>query len=115
MTPAQAEVTVLHIPVIGRDRDDAASIAEKLRGRTAAAFTRRHHVGTTGDHIGRYRLLAESRNHAWMTEDNQKETLEFLAANRLPYVCVDMPQGHRSLAEQLVWRRFACCLAACGR
>jgi uncharacterized protein YecE (DUF72 family) len=30
-----------------------------------------------------------------MIEDNQHETLEFLSANRLPYVCVDMPQGHR--------------------
>jgi hypothetical protein len=31
-------VTVLDIPVIGRDREDAASIVEKLRGRTTAAF-----------------------------------------------------------------------------
>jgi hypothetical protein len=32
---------------------------EKLRGSTAAAvFARRHHAGTTGDVIGRYRLLA---------------------------------------------------------
>ena len=30
-----------------------------------------------------------------MTEDNQRETLDFLAAHRLPYVCVDMPQGYR--------------------
>jgi uncharacterized protein YecE (DUF72 family) len=30
-----------------------------------------------------------------MTEDNQEETLGFLAANGLPYVGVDMPQGHR--------------------
>jgi len=58
--PAQAEVTVLDIPVIGRDREDAASIVEKLRGRTtAAAFARRHHSGIAEDHIGRYRLLAE--------------------------------------------------------
>ena len=58
--PAQAEVTVLDIPVIGRDREDAASIVEKLRGRTpAAVFARRHHAGTAEDHIGRYRLLAE--------------------------------------------------------
>jgi uncharacterized protein YecE (DUF72 family) len=41
------------------------------------------------------RVCIEFRNHTWMTEDNQKETLEFLAANRLPYVCADMPQGHR--------------------
>jgi uncharacterized protein YecE (DUF72 family) len=29
-----------------------------------------------------------------MTPDNQAETLEFLAAGNLPYVCVDMPQGY---------------------
>jgi alkanesulfonate monooxygenase SsuD/methylene tetrahydromethanopterin reductase-like flavin-dependent oxidoreductase (luciferase family) len=58
--PAQAEVTVLDVPVIGRDREEAASIVERLRGRTtAAAFARSHHAGTAGDHIGRYRLLAD--------------------------------------------------------
>jgi alkanesulfonate monooxygenase SsuD/methylene tetrahydromethanopterin reductase-like flavin-dependent oxidoreductase (luciferase family) len=58
--PAQAEVTVLGIPIVGRDREHAASIAEKLRGRTAAAvFARRHHAGTAEEHIGRYRLLAD--------------------------------------------------------
>jgi uncharacterized protein YecE (DUF72 family) len=30
-----------------------------------------------------------------MTDDNQKETLGFLSANGLPYVCEDMPQGYR--------------------
>jgi alkanesulfonate monooxygenase SsuD/methylene tetrahydromethanopterin reductase-like flavin-dependent oxidoreductase (luciferase family)/predicted kinase len=58
--PAQAEVTVLDVPVIGRDRQDAGSMVEKLRGTTtAAAFARRHHAGTAEAHIGRYRLLAE--------------------------------------------------------
>jgi alkanesulfonate monooxygenase SsuD/methylene tetrahydromethanopterin reductase-like flavin-dependent oxidoreductase (luciferase family)/predicted kinase len=58
--PARVEVTVLDIPVVGRDREDAASIVEKLRGRTTAAvFAQRHHAGTAEDHIGRYRLLAE--------------------------------------------------------
>jgi alkanesulfonate monooxygenase SsuD/methylene tetrahydromethanopterin reductase-like flavin-dependent oxidoreductase (luciferase family)/predicted kinase len=58
--PAQAEVTVLDIPVVGRDRAEAGSIVEKLRGRTpATVFARRHHAGTAEDHIGRYRLLAE--------------------------------------------------------
>ena len=41
------------------------------------------------------RVCVEFRNHTWMTEDNQQETLDFLAAHRLPYVCVDMPQGYR--------------------
>jgi len=58
--PAQAQVTVLDIPVIGRDREDAALIVEKLRGRTtAAAFAQRHHAGPADEHIGRYRLLAD--------------------------------------------------------
>jgi alkanesulfonate monooxygenase SsuD/methylene tetrahydromethanopterin reductase-like flavin-dependent oxidoreductase (luciferase family) len=58
--PAQAEVTVLDIPVIGRNREDAAAIVEQLRGRTtAAAFAQRHHAGTADEHIGRYRLLAD--------------------------------------------------------
>ena len=40
------------------------------------------------------RVCVEFRNHTWMTEDNQKETLDFLAAHQLPYVCVDEPQGY---------------------
>jgi uncharacterized protein YecE (DUF72 family) len=31
-----------------------------------------------------------------MTDRNQAETLEFLAEHKLPYVCVDMPQGYPS-------------------
>jgi uncharacterized protein YecE (DUF72 family) len=41
------------------------------------------------------RVCVELRNHTWMTEENQKETLDFLSAHQLPYVCVDMPQGYR--------------------
>ncbi len=42
------------------------------------------------------RVCVEFRNRTWMTEDNQAETLGFLAAHQLPYVCVDMPQGYPS-------------------
>jgi len=41
------------------------------------------------------RVCVEFRNRTWMTPENQDETLAFLAGHRLPYVCVDMPQGHR--------------------
>jgi uncharacterized protein YecE (DUF72 family) len=41
------------------------------------------------------RVCIEFRNHTWMTPGNQQETLDFLAGHQLPYVCVDMPQGHR--------------------
>jgi alkanesulfonate monooxygenase SsuD/methylene tetrahydromethanopterin reductase-like flavin-dependent oxidoreductase (luciferase family)/predicted kinase len=58
--PAEVRVTVLDIPVVGADREHAAALVERLRGRTpAATFARRHHAGTAADHIGRYRLLAE--------------------------------------------------------
>ena len=42
------------------------------------------------------RVCVEFRNHTWMTDDNQSETLRFLADHQLPYVCVDMPQGYPS-------------------
>lgn len=58
--PAQVQVTVLDLPVIGRDREDAGALVERLRGRTSAtAFARAHHAGTAVDHVGRYRQLAE--------------------------------------------------------
>jgi uncharacterized protein YecE (DUF72 family) len=40
-------------------------------------------------------VCVEFRNRTWMTPDNQQETLDFLSAHQLTYVCVDMPQGHR--------------------
>jgi len=58
--PAGVLVTVLDVPVLGRDRDHAADLVERLRGRTqASAYARQHHAGTAADHIGRYRMLAQ--------------------------------------------------------
>ncbi len=42
------------------------------------------------------RVCVEFRNRTWMSDRNQAETLDFLAGNQLPYVCVDMPQGYPS-------------------
>ena len=41
-------------------------------------------------------LAVEFRNHTWMSERNADETLAFLRANGLIYVCVDEPQGFPS-------------------
>ncbi|MGH3681228.1 MAG: DUF72 domain-containing protein [Natronosporangium sp.] len=41
-------------------------------------------------------VAVELRHGSWFEGDNQQETLDFLREHRLPYVCVDMPQGHRS-------------------
>jgi alkanesulfonate monooxygenase SsuD/methylene tetrahydromethanopterin reductase-like flavin-dependent oxidoreductase (luciferase family)/predicted kinase len=51
-------VTVLDLPIVGRDRDDAWARVERLRGRTAAAaFARRTHAGTVDQHRARYAEL----------------------------------------------------------
>ena len=42
------------------------------------------------------RPVIEFRHASWFDGDNRDETLEFLRKHHLPYVCVDMPQGHRS-------------------
>jgi alkanesulfonate monooxygenase SsuD/methylene tetrahydromethanopterin reductase-like flavin-dependent oxidoreductase (luciferase family) len=58
--PDEVAVTVLDLPVVGRDRDDAWERVERLRGRTAAAtYARTHHAGTAAQHRDRYRTLAD--------------------------------------------------------
>ncbi|GAB3072708.1 LLM class flavin-dependent oxidoreductase [Pedococcus soli] len=58
--PAEVAITVLDVPVLGRDRDDTWRRVERLRGRTAAAsFARRHHAGEAATHARRFRELAD--------------------------------------------------------
>ncbi|GAA2702036.1 DUF72 domain-containing protein [Micromonospora olivasterospora] len=38
----------------------------------------------------------EFRHASWFDGANREETLDFLRRHELAYVCVDMPQGHRS-------------------
>ncbi|MFG1884755.1 DUF72 domain-containing protein [Micromonospora sp. NPDC049102] len=42
------------------------------------------------------RPVYEFRHASWFDGDNADETLSFLREHDLSYVCVDMPQGHRS-------------------
>jgi uncharacterized protein YecE (DUF72 family) len=49
-----------------------------------------------------YRICVEFRNKTWLSDDNQAETLDFLTSYGLPYVCVDMPQGHPSSVPPVV-------------
>ncbi len=58
--PDEVALTVLDVPVVGRDRDDTWRRVERLRGRTpAAAYARRHHAGEAASHVARYRQLAQ--------------------------------------------------------
>jgi uncharacterized protein YecE (DUF72 family) len=49
-----------------------------------------------------YRICVEFRNKTWLSEGNEAETLDFLTSYGLPYVCVDMPQGHTSSVPPVV-------------
>ncbi len=42
------------------------------------------------------RIASSSATRSWFDGDNQAETLDFLRQHELPFVCVDMPQGHTS-------------------
>ncbi|MFI6329913.1 DUF72 domain-containing protein [Micromonospora chersina] len=42
------------------------------------------------------RPVFEFRHASWFDGDNAEETLGFLRQHELPFVCVDMPQGHKS-------------------
>jgi uncharacterized protein YecE (DUF72 family) len=48
------------------------------------------------------RPVFELRNASWFDGANRNETLDFLRAHRLPFVCVDMPQGYKSSIPPVV-------------
>ena len=43
-----------------------------------------------------YEPAIEFRHRSWLEERNREETLSFLEEHRLPFVCVDVPQGFDS-------------------
>jgi len=48
------------------------------------------------------RVAVEFRHASWFDGDNERETLDFLREHDLPFVVVDMPQGHRSSIPPIV-------------
>ncbi len=42
------------------------------------------------------RVAIELRSASWFEGSNKDETLTFLRENKLPFVCVDMPQGYKN-------------------
>ncbi|OGO49446.1 MAG: hypothetical protein A2148_08180 [Chloroflexi bacterium RBG_16_68_14] len=43
--------------------------------------------------LPQYRIAVEFRNGRWLSERNAERTFRFLRDHRLPFVCVDEPQG----------------------
>jgi uncharacterized protein YecE (DUF72 family) len=56
----------------------------------------KEYIVACAERVAPDRVCVEFRNRTWMTDDNRAGTLGFLADRRLPYVCVDMPQGYPS-------------------
>jgi uncharacterized protein YecE (DUF72 family) len=48
------------------------------------------------ERLPQYTVAVEFRNNRWLSETNCQRTLRFLADERMPFVCVDEPQGFRS-------------------
>ena len=62
----------------------------------------KEYITACAERVAPRRVCVEFRNRTWMTPDNQRETLDFLSARGVPYVCVDMPQGYPSSIPPVV-------------
>ena len=62
----------------------------------------KHYLLECKERAAPYRICVEFRNKTWMSEENRDETLDFLRSYGLPYVVVDMPQGHASSVPPVV-------------
>jgi uncharacterized protein YecE (DUF72 family) len=58
--------------------------------------TARDYILACARRVAPRRVCIEFRNQTWMAAGRREQTLDFLAAHHLPYVCVDMPQGYPS-------------------
>jgi len=53
------------------------------------------------ERLPQYRIAVEFRNERWLSEQNAERTFRFLADHRLPFICVDEPQGFPSSVPPL--------------
>ncbi|QXJ21181.1 DUF72 domain-containing protein [Actinomadura graeca] len=56
----------------------------------------RAYIAEVKERCAPVRICVEFRHHSWLDEENRDATLEFLTRLDVPYVGVDMPQGHSS-------------------
>ncbi|MBI4286328.1 MAG: DUF72 domain-containing protein [Chloroflexi bacterium] len=52
--------------------------------------------------LPQYRIAVEFRHSSWVNEKNAERTMTFLRENKLPFVCVDEPQGFKSSVPPVV-------------
>jgi uncharacterized protein YecE (DUF72 family) len=56
----------------------------------------RDYIISCKEKLRQYRIAIEFRHNSWVNENNRERTLTFLRDNKLPFVCVDEPQGFKS-------------------
>ena len=83
---------------IKRDPDEAFPFGMGLVLTAGQDAQKNHSIGILRDDNDAFPF----RNTSWLNDDNRKETLEFLEAYDLPFVCVDMPQGFKSSVPPIV-------------
>lgn len=74
----------------------------------------RNYIVECQERLHDYRIAVEFRNSLWLEGKNRQRTLDFLTSNRIPFTCVDMPQGFKSsmpplaavTAPELAYVRF---------
>ena len=63
----------------------------------------RDYIVEAKERLGQYRMAVEFRSGLWMSDEGRQErTLGFLEDNKIPYVCVDEPQGFKNSVPPVV-------------
>ena len=60
------------------------------------------HLNELHERLPQYTAAVEFRNSLWLDEEHRERTLGFLSERRIPYVCVDEPQGTRASVPPVV-------------
>ena len=94
--PAEVAVTVLDLPIVGRDRDEVWSRVERFRGRTSAAtFARTRHAGTYDEQRARYEsLAAKGVSTVFVALAHLQTSADVLAAAPMLDISATRPGSH---------------------
>jgi uncharacterized protein YecE (DUF72 family) len=56
----------------------------------------RDYILSCKENLRQFQIAVEFRHNSWVNEKNKERTLAILRDNKLPFVCVDEPQGFKS-------------------
>jgi len=67
-----------------------------------AGEQQRNYILSCKERLPQYRIAIEFRHNSWVDDRNRGRTLSLLRDNKLPFVCVDEPQGFKSSIPPIV-------------